>query len=308
MITVELKNGRRYNPQEEQITSDEYIIIPDGNGVPQFQHLKQDIRDVEINISDIKLYLHTRENPQGEVLSIDNLNDLLASNSYNPSIRNVFTIHGWISTIYSDVNTQTKAAILESGKPANVFIVDWAIPAGQFYTLAVWSIPPVSQIIAEYINKMIEEFGTQPSDFILVGHSLGAHLAGAIGANLNGSISQIVGLDPALPMFALNDTDSRLDETDAQTVHIVHTNGGYQGFDSSIGHADFFFNGGVKQPGCGPDILGSCSHARATDYYAESILSSGFRAVACSSYEEYKNGDCSGNQEVIFGGYPLDER
>ncbi|KAI4462433.1 lipase [Holotrichia oblita] len=304
---VELKNGRRYDPQEEQITSDEYMIITDGNGIPHLQHLQQDVRDVEINVADIKLYLHTNENQQGEVLSIDNLNDLLSSNYYDPSIKNIFTIHGWISTIYSDVNTQTKDAIFESNTSANIFVIDWSIPAGQFYTLAVWAIRPVSQIITNYIDQMIDRFGIAPSDFTLIGHSLGAHLAGSIGANLNGSVAQIVGLDPALPLFTLNDTDTRLDETDARTVHVIHTNGGYQGFDSSIGDADFFFNGGVKQAGCGPDIMGSCSHARATHYYSESILCSRFKAVECSSYEAYQSGGCSGNREVIFGGYPLDE-
>jgi hypothetical protein len=56
-------------------------------------------------------------------------------------------------------------------------------------------------------------------------------------------------------LFTLNDTDARLDTTDAEFVDIIHTNGGtlihdQQGFLSPIGHVDFYPNGGQFQPGC----------------------------------------------------------
>ncbi|KAI4462427.1 lipase [Holotrichia oblita] len=111
-------------------------------------------------------------------------------------------MHGWIGTILNDVNIETKAAIFESGKPANIFVVDWSIPAGQFYPFAVWSIPSVGQIIANYIDEMINHFGIDGSDFILVGHSIGAHLAGVVGSNLNGTIGHIVELDPVWEIFS----------------------------------------------------------------------------------------------------------
>jgi hypothetical protein len=63
------------------------------------------------------------------------------------------------------------------------------------------------------------------------------------------------GLDPAGPLFTLNDTDARLDTTDGEFVDIIHTNGGtllhdQQGFLPPIGHIDFYPNGGQFQPGC----------------------------------------------------------
>ena len=63
------------------------------------------------------------------------------------------------------------------------------------------------------------------------------------------------GLDPAGPWFPLNETDTRLDITDADFVDIIHTNSGNLSEDEwsflePIGHVDFYPNGGQQQPGC----------------------------------------------------------
>lgn len=64
-----------------------------------------------------------------------------------------------------------------------------------------------------------------------------------------------LGLDPAGPFFSLNDTETRLDTTDADFVDIIHTNSGTLvdnelSFLPPIGHIDFYPNGGQFQPGC----------------------------------------------------------
>ena len=63
----------------------------------------------------------------------------------------------------------------------------------------------------------------------------------------------MTGLDPAYPGFSIDNTDARLDVTDAQFVDVIHTNSallfeGGVGFPTSIGHADFWPNGGTTQP------------------------------------------------------------
>lgn len=267
-----------------------------------FRNQRQDLR---VDAADIKFELYTNTNTEVEILSVDSLDDLIKSNYYNRSVRNVFTLHGWTGTILRSMSSGITDAIFASGEPANIFVVDWSIPAGQFYPFVVWSMPSVGQIIANYIDKMIDHFEIEASNFILVGYSVGAHLAGIIGSNVNGTVGQIVGLEPVWIMFSPDDLANVLDKTDAAVVHIAHTTYGFGQAAISMGHADFYFNGGQTQPGCEDS---HCSHDRSHIYYAESILSSGFKAVKCSSYEEFKNGDCDGNEEAIFGGYPLDER
>ena len=54
----------------------------------------------------------------------------------------------------------------------------------------------------------------------------------------------------------MEDTDQRLDTTDAEFVDVIHTNSGLiilgaLSFPYNIGHVDFYPNGGTSQPGCG---------------------------------------------------------
>ena len=61
------------------------------------------------------------------------------------------------------------------------------------------------------------------------------------------------GLDPAYPLFEEASADEILDKTDAKFVDVIHTNAGRleegrKGFPFSLGHADFWPNGGSIQP------------------------------------------------------------
>lgn len=69
----------------------------------------------------------------------------------------------------------------------------------------------------------LQEEGASLSSVHLIGVSLGAHLAGFVGANLKGKIGRITGLDPAGPMFTSATPDERLDPTDAMFVDVLHT-------------------------------------------------------------------------------------
>lgn len=44
--------------------------------------------------------------------------------------------------------------------------------------------------------------------------------------------------------------DDKLDASDAHFVDVIHTNALLQGKIERCGHADFYMNGGVMQPGC----------------------------------------------------------
>ncbi|MEQ2158209.1 hypothetical protein GOODEAATRI_009878, partial [Goodea atripinnis] len=98
------------------------------------------------------------------------------------------------------------------------------------------------------------EEGASLSSIHLIGVSLGAHLAGFVGANLNGTIGRITGLDPAGPMFTSATPEERLDPSDAMFVDVLHTDM------NSHGHIDFYANGGSDQPGCPKTIFSGKSH------------------------------------------------
>jgi len=60
------------------------------------------------------------------------------------------------------------------------------------------------------------------------------------------------------------DATQKLDETDAAFVDIIHTDGGdnflyatHLGMGDVMGHADFYVNSGIFQPGCPTSALPS---------------------------------------------------
>ncbi|XP_055307103.1 lipase member H-A-like, partial [Sitodiplosis mosellana] len=116
--------------------------------------------------------------------------------------------------------------------------------------------------------------------------------------------SKIVGLDPAGPLFALDKPHERLHREDAKYVEVIHTNGALLGMYNPIGTADFYPNGGFRQPGCSNDLTGKWSHWRSVKYFAESIYSSiRFYGYPCASFDYMKKGNCTG-AKLRMGGEP----
>lgn len=110
----------------------------------------------------------------------------------------------------------------------------------------------IGPVIAHFIEFLLESYrdALQLSDIYLIGHSLGAHLAGVVGKSmLVGRIPVIFGLDPTGIFFWLEEPYQRLDKGDAEYVEVIHTNGKLQGFGEPIGTADFYPNYGQRQPG-----------------------------------------------------------
>ncbi|XP_062579711.1 inactive pancreatic lipase-related protein 1-like [Saccostrea cucullata] len=171
---------------------------------------------------------------------------------------------------------------------ANVIVVDWKkganIHTGYYY--ATVNTEVVGTILALLVRSLERHQGADKSHFHIIGHSLGAHVAGFSGSAYKKTRYQrITGLDPAGLFFRKKGRDARLDETDAHFVDVIHTDGGITGFGylNAMGHVDFYPNGGQSQPGC----YLTCSHSRAYEYFTESILSNeAFRAWECETLDQ----------------------
>jgi len=68
--------------------------------------------------------------------------------------------------------------------------------------------------------------------------------------NFKEKLKIVVGLDPAGPEYNPPTQNRKLVQTDAAFVDVIHSNMGVLGDSSVDGHADFYPNGGVSQPGC----------------------------------------------------------
>lgn len=208
----------------------------------------------------------------------------------------------------------------EQGRTATVIVIDWSGGSNPPYVQAAANTRIVGAIAAHLIHTFAEELGMPNLDQVhFIGHSLGAHVGGYTGFYLQKHFQQklgrITGMDPASPLFTGTFHEVRLDRSDAKFVDVIHTDanpytGEGLGMVPRIGHVDFYPNGGYDNPGCDrqlqeylsmkhkalidnfQDWLG-CNHVRSHKYLTESIRNkNGFKAVTCSSYESYLEGEC----------------
>jgi len=237
-----------------------------------------------------------------------------------PYRKTVVASHGW----QSDVScfTPLAKAYLENPELSNVnvLVLDWSVMSADWtYVFAASYVPHLGNKLGDLLNQvLVQEIGQSPDLIHTIGHSLGAHVAGHVGRNIEWGcgkkISRVTGLDPAKPWFDLADENARILKTDAQLVDIIHTNSGVMqdgglSFTENLGHIDFYPNGGEHQPGCVPectwncryydldDMVHGCSHGRSCKFYFESAEAANndngsFKSFLCNGEEDFKNHIC----------------
>ena len=233
------------------------------------------IPDCIFGVKSISFVLFTRDKPDGEEIHMEDSNIPLRSN--RPII---FLIHGFTSEANSTNNYDLARALLEK-EDVNVCSVDWrdgACSTGlsltdlAAYESAVKNVPTVGEYLAEFTAKLVREYKALVSRIKVIGHSLGAHVAGFAGKYIHKKLGQkyemIMGLDPATPSFESRSPANRLSRGDANYVEVFHTS--RLGIHSPMGDTDVYYNGGKSQPGCSL-IFPSCSHSRAVKFLTSTI-------------------------------------
>ena len=113
----------------------------------------------------------------------------------------------------------------------NVICIDWKILANEGYIASAQNALKIGKAIGEKIvkNMLINQFGQDPKLIHVIGHSLGAHMAGQIGKETQKrtlqKIGRITALDPASPYFE-GEASKMLSKNHAELVDVIHTNGG----------------------------------------------------------------------------------
>ncbi|XP_021494876.1 pancreatic lipase-related protein 2 [Meriones unguiculatus] len=261
-----------------------------------------------------RFLLYTNKNPSNyQVISATDPATIEASN-FQLDRRTRFIIHGFIDQGEDGWKLDMCKRMFKVEK-VNCICVDWRHGSRTEYTQAAYNTRVVGAEIAFLVQVLWTELGYSPEKVHLIGHSLGAHVAGEAGRRLEGHVGRITGLDPAEPCFQGLPELVRLDPSDAMFVDVIHTDSApivpYLGFGMSqkVGHLDFFPNGGKEMPGCQKNILSTivdingiwegtrnfaaCNHLRSYKYYASSILNpDGFLGYPCSSYEKFQQDDC----------------
>jgi len=296
-------------PEVVEDNTEDWQLVPDEDGNLHLVDINAVNMDLEPQFvaGDIIFRLFTRQNPTAaQIITFNNAAQLNASN-YNPALQNRFHIHGW-----NGGGAATGAAIRNAYINAincNVFTVDWGAGAQTPNYLAARNrVNTVGTRIAAFIDWLNLARGQAFSAVSIVGHSLGAHCAGASGKRTaRGRVQSIVSLDPAGPLFTVGDSANRVHHTDAIHVENIVTDAGNLGFAQPIGHSNHYPNWGVSQPGCAGS---TCSHSRVNDFFQHSINHANiFGATRCRGHADITGRNCvSSGASRRLGGHtpPID--
>ncbi|RZB41610.1 phospholipase A1 member A, partial [Asbolus verrucosus] len=114
------------------------------------------------------------------------------NSGFNASNPTKIIIHGFQSGIKEDIFVVNKNAYLDSGD-YNVIGMDWSALCEFEYLSAIRGAQQAGKILAEFLDWLFE-VGVEMEKIHLVGHSLGAHVAGVAGHEIkNGKIGRITG-------------------------------------------------------------------------------------------------------------------
>ncbi|XP_039305331.1 pancreatic lipase-related protein 2-like [Solenopsis invicta] len=295
---LSIQNSQDHHPEEGLV---EVFLNP--NSVIPNNPVLIDVLELNFKAEDISYELYTKDNKEQPIsLRVGDAIQLKDS-PFNPTWPTKIIIHGWTETGNAFWLHDIRRNYLSVGE-YNVICVNWLIGSTREYLTSV----QLTQQVGEYVAAFIEFLGSETQvsfdDIHILGHSLGAHVAGYISNSVSKKLGRITGLDPAGPAFEtpyLKDTNERLDAADATFVDVIHTCAGSLGFFRPIGHADFYPNGGTfKQPGCPIFSSQTCSHGRSYQFFAESIVHpDGFISVQCSSWLDFQLGKCGDNNSSI---------
>lgn len=145
----------------------------------------------QISSTDIEMIFYSQNETDGYKINISNIDEFKRID-YSPSKYTVFVIHGWTND-YTYIMPQTVKNAYLAAADVNVFLVDWSKIAKLDYVLSRNQVIQVGQVIGTMIRSMVENKLLDLNKTSVIGHSLGAHVAGTTGKALKGELSYIVG-------------------------------------------------------------------------------------------------------------------
>lgn len=160
--------------------------------------------------------LYTPENRYDSIrLGYNFTVDQLPSNMVNTTTELTLIVHGYKSEYdETDWMGHLKDLLIRNRRVGySVVAVSW--PAGSNvinYFQAVANTRVVGAAVAFFMKRMNQLVGIKVTDMNIIGHSLGAHVAGFAGKEMNPKIKRITALDPAGPSFHGQDSATRLGE------------------------------------------------------------------------------------------------
>ncbi|KAK4887580.1 hypothetical protein RN001_003851 [Aquatica leii] len=236
---------------------------------------------------ELQFFLYNRSNTENPV-TFDPKNSNIGEKKL------VVLIHGWLTSYTTTEIQELKDAYL-AHYDCNVLMVDWSIAAMQPYETSYCYIGIISLQVSKFLCQLSKTADLNLHEIHVIGHSMGAHVAGLTGHFITNKcktkIGRITALDPPKELGS-----QKLKKDSARFVDVIHTDIDRLGSPTSYGHADYYVNCGFHQPGCKQiskilesDTLADvmCSNLRSVKLMTESIGSTNAVAVSCGLCPRY---------------------
>ncbi|CAG2105024.1 unnamed protein product, partial [Medioppia subpectinata] len=293
--------------------------------------------------ADVEFIMFTPEAVNNSIkFTYNPSNQSLLGSSFSPDRKTLFLVHGFIDGYkgcddYGSCHWMSRIKDYFVRYNYNVVAIDWhKVGVSANYMYSAYNVRVVGAMVANFIRRIKAVYNYPLSKVEVMGHSLGGQMVGFVGKQFPGpeKIGLIMSLDPAGPGY----DKVSIEPTDADFVVAVHTSTGFfksvnvnslfevnplesvqfsgvTGTERSVGHLDFWVNGGNGQPGCekttasffhdmlftglmGAGNRVACSHMRATELpSAEGIAKAEHTrcqsvGYECNSYLDFQMGKC----------------
>lgn len=256
--------------------------------------------------------------------------ELIQLAGFEPSKPTTLIVHGFTQSYPNTDWLRRVRALFEVNSfisKRNLIIMDWGVASHGSYSQVAAMVSGMGSFLANFLMKLIE-LGTDRMSIHIIGHSLGAHLAGFAGKRLRPRLGRITALDPAGPCFGKllsNSPSDRLSPDDAYEVDVYHYDDSFLGLPGQIGQFDVYVNGGSSQPGAKDNVNSmfqalitmvfrrnralSESHTRSTEVSTTQLAPGGCQQVAfeCRDWPSFMAGECGRcddlNTQCFFMGF-----
>lgn len=167
-----------YQSQEDEESN--LVLVPDEKGNLIAMNVDEVDQSAESFISIpaiVRFELYTRDNPEKPQL-LSSTNDSLLDTNYDPNRPTRIFIHGWNSQ--GEMTPLFTDAYFKKGNHnVNWIAVNWRDGSDKVnYVSARRLVGRIGPFVAEFIEYLVNGGNLKLKDLVLVGHSLGAHIAG----------------------------------------------------------------------------------------------------------------------------------
>ncbi|XP_054711900.1 pancreatic lipase-related protein 2-like [Uloborus diversus] len=237
-----------------------------------------------------------RDLSRGKFLIADDEKTIRES-GFNANHSTKFIVHGYEENPLHDKWVLVLMKEFLAYNETNVIIVDWNRGSQAPYIQAVANARVVGAEIARMTNAL-KKFGNLTTNMMhIIGHGLGAHVAGYAGQSILPMVSRITGLDPAYKFFCNLPDNVRLDKADAEFVDVIHSE--LKDYDSGhgtchkLGHLDFYPDDQTVTAHLHYEV--TSDHQRAAAMFISSIRNGSCLMIGyyCRSYKAFLRGECA---------------